>query len=214
MATGSGTILCIDRDISALIERSRFLTTSGYRVLTAANGNDGLRLFRIAGADAIVLGYYLGLMDGAAVAAVMKQIRPLVPIVMLSDGLDLPEGALEMVDALVTKSDGPRFLLATLQSVLPARPVPLGCGTGENSPSDDRGREPHRVLDELKAVIDSLPPQVKERVLTELGSFFAVSSPRDASLRSPHSPLRPRRRVIPPVATPATERTQEKKECQ
>jgi hypothetical protein len=42
-----------------------------------------------------------GLLDGAAVADEIKKIRPRLPIVMLAESLELPEGALKSVDALV-----------------------------------------------------------------------------------------------------------------
>jgi DNA-binding response OmpR family regulator len=39
--------------------------------------------------DAIVLDYELSLLQGAAVAAEMKKVKPQVPIVMLTDQLEL-----------------------------------------------------------------------------------------------------------------------------
>jgi len=56
-------------------------------------------------------------------AAEIKQVRPKVPIVMLADHLELPDGALRSVDALVAKSDGPHFLLATVHFVLNVKPA-------------------------------------------------------------------------------------------
>lgn len=94
------------------------LKEHGYRLLTATNGHDGLRLFMSETMDAIVLEYHLALLDGPVVAAEIKHVRRQVPIIMVSDHMDLPDGALNSVDAVVAKSDGPRFLLATLQSVL------------------------------------------------------------------------------------------------
>ena len=38
-------------------------------------------------------------------------------MVMIAENLELPDGALRSVDGLVTKSDGPQFLLATVGSV-------------------------------------------------------------------------------------------------
>jgi hypothetical protein len=40
---------------------------------------------------------------------------------MLGESLELPEGALKSVDALVTSSDGPRFLLEAVCTVLQAK---------------------------------------------------------------------------------------------
>jgi DNA-binding NarL/FixJ family response regulator len=76
--------------------------------------------------DAIVLEYHLGLMDGAAIAHEIKQVRPEVPVVMLADHAELPGGALKSVDALVAGSDGPHFLLATVHFVLSVKPQARG----------------------------------------------------------------------------------------
>ncbi len=117
MATNS-TLLCIHRDPTQL----SLLKENGYDLLTATNGHDGLRLFMSHTVDAIVIEYHLGLLDGAVIAAEIKQVRPKVPIVMVADHLELPEGALKSVDALVTKSDGPHFLWAAVHFVLNIKP--------------------------------------------------------------------------------------------
>lgn len=113
MAANS-TLLCIHRDPAQL----GLLEEHGYQLVTAANGHDGLRLFKSRPVDAIVLEYHLGLLDGAAIADEIKQVRPEVPIVMVADHVELPRHALKSVDALVAKSDGPHFLLATVHFVL------------------------------------------------------------------------------------------------
>ena len=79
--------------------------------------------------DAIVLDYHLGLMDGAVVAADIKKVKPRLPIVMLADHLDLPDGSLNSVDALVIKSDGAHFLWATVHFVLNVKPTQRRDGT-------------------------------------------------------------------------------------
>ena len=116
MATNS-TLLCIHRDPAQL----SLLQEHGYELVTAENGHEGLRLFMSRPVDAIVLEYHLGLMDGATVAHEIKQVSPAVPIVMLSDHMELPDGALKSVDALVVKCDGLQFLLASINSVLAAK---------------------------------------------------------------------------------------------
>lgn len=112
------TLLCIHSDPAQL----RSLTENGYELVSATNGDEGLRLFSSQPVDAIVLEYRLGLLDGSAIAAEIKQIRPELPIVMLADNLELPDDALNSVDALVTKSDGPHFLWATVHFVLNVKP--------------------------------------------------------------------------------------------
>ena len=52
----------------------------------------------------------------------MKKVKPQVPVVMLTDHLELTEGTLKSVDALVTKSDGPHFLWATVHFILNVKP--------------------------------------------------------------------------------------------
>ena len=119
MATNSNTLLCIHRDPAQL----RSLQENGYELLTATNGHDGLRLFASQPVDAVVLDYHLGLLDGPFVANAIKRVRPTIPIVMLADNLELPDGALNSVDALVTKSDGAHFLWATVHFVLNVKPA-------------------------------------------------------------------------------------------
>ena len=117
MAT-TGTLLCILRDPNQL----SLLQEHGYDLVTATNGHEGLRLFMTESVDAIVLDYHLGLLDGAVIASEIKQVRPTVPIVLLADHVELPDGALKSVDALVAKSDGPHFLLAAVHFVLHVKP--------------------------------------------------------------------------------------------
>jgi hypothetical protein len=73
----------------------------------------------------MLLEYHLGILDGPVVVGEIKQVNAQVPIVLLAEYLELPDHALQSVDALVTNSDGLHFLLATVRSVLkvePARP--------------------------------------------------------------------------------------------
>ena len=117
--TTRNTLLCIHREPAQL----RLLQDSGYKLLTATNGYEGLRLFKSRPVDAIVLEYHSGLSNGSVIADEIKQARPEIPIVMLTEHLELPNGALKSVDAFVTKSDGAHFLLATVHFMLNVRPA-------------------------------------------------------------------------------------------
>jgi len=108
------TLLCIHRDPDQLLH----LEQNGYRLLTATCGHEGLRLLMLQTVDAVVVEYHLGLLDGGVVASEIKQVRPEVPIVMVCEHLDLPDDALKSVDAIVVRSDGQHFLMATLHFVL------------------------------------------------------------------------------------------------
>src|SRR5579864_2281904 len=96
----------------------------GKRIRTG-NGDEwsrgALRLFMSRHVDAIVLEYHLGLLDGSVIAVEIKRVRPEIPIVMLTDHSELPDGALKSVDAHVTKSDGAHFVWATVHFVLNAK---------------------------------------------------------------------------------------------
>jgi len=115
----NGTLLCIHRDPAQL----SLLQEKGYELVTATNGSDGLRLLMSWPVDAIVLDYHLSQLDGALVATEIKKVKPDIPIVMLAEHLELPDGALKSVNALVTTSDGAHFLWATVRFVLNARPT-------------------------------------------------------------------------------------------
>ena len=116
MATNT-TLLCIHGEPGQL----GLLQEPGYELVTAANGHEGLRLFMSWPVDAVVLEYHLGLLDGIVIADEIKQVRPKVPIVMLTEHLEIPSRALESIDALVAKADGPHSLLATIHFMLSAK---------------------------------------------------------------------------------------------
>lgn len=110
----NNTLLCVHRDPVQLA----LLRENGYELITTASRHEGLRIFKSQSVDAIVLEHYEGIPNGSPIADEIKQVRPNVPIVMLTDHLELADGDLKSVDALVLKADGPHFLLATVHFVL------------------------------------------------------------------------------------------------
>jgi DNA-binding response OmpR family regulator len=118
----NSTLLCVHPDPAQL----SLLEENGYELITASNGSDGLRLFLSQPVDAIVFDYQLCLSDGSALAAEIKRVKPQLPIVILADTVELPHDALKFANALVAKSDGPHFLLATVRSVLNLKPAEGG----------------------------------------------------------------------------------------
>jgi DNA-binding NtrC family response regulator len=108
------SLLCIHRDPAQL----SLLKEKGFSLLTATHVSQGLRLLASKPVDAVILEYHLGDLDGAVVADEIKKVRPRLPVVMLTESLKLPEGALKSVDALVTNCDGPRFLLEAIHTNL------------------------------------------------------------------------------------------------
>jgi DNA-binding response OmpR family regulator len=119
MNMATNTLLCIHKDPAEL----SLLKENGYELLTTNNGKEGLRLFKSRllksrTVDAIVIDYQLGALDGAAIAAKIRQVKPEVPIVMLVDNFELPEAVLNSVDAVVARSYGPHSLWAAVHFVI------------------------------------------------------------------------------------------------
>src|SRR6266567_9618463 len=118
MSRAKARILCIDDHWNGLMGRKLLLEQSGYEVLEATGGDEGLRLFRSNAVDAVVVDYQMPGMNGDVVAAKMKRIKAQVPIMMLSAYGPLPKNKLRSVDSFVSKSQPPSILLSTLQNLL------------------------------------------------------------------------------------------------
>ena len=103
MKARSQIVLCIDDNQDLLDCEKAFLESFGYTVLTAPSGGKGLELASLHSVDVVVVDYFMPDMNGQDVAMEMKRLQPQAPIIMLSGTADLPEQALEWVDAFVAK---------------------------------------------------------------------------------------------------------------
>ncbi len=113
-------VLVVDDDVKTVELVKLYLNRDGYKVLTAYNGTDALRLAREGHPDLIVLDLMLPGIDGLHVCRSIRNESD-VPIIMLTaktteedrlTGLDL--GA----DDYVTKPFSPRELAARIRAVL------------------------------------------------------------------------------------------------
>ena len=118
MGTNS-TLLCIHRDPAQL----SLLREHGYELAHATNPSDAMRIFRSTPVDAVVLEHDSSLNDGMPIVGEIKQVRPDMPIILVVEHMELPASALKSVDAIVVKSDGPHFLLATVYFILNVKPA-------------------------------------------------------------------------------------------
>jgi CheY-like chemotaxis protein len=98
-------VLCADDEIEELTARKMVLESAGFKVLVARNGKDALDVFRSTAVAAVVLDYFMPGMTGLSVAREMKELRPEVPLVMLSGFASLPGETIGVVDAWVQKRD-------------------------------------------------------------------------------------------------------------
>jgi GAF domain-containing protein/CheY-like chemotaxis protein len=85
-APGAGTVLVIDDEAVVRDLMLRYLSKEGFRVLTAANGDDGLRLAREQRPDAITLDVMMPGLDGWAVLSRLIADPQLadIPVIMLT----------------------------------------------------------------------------------------------------------------------------------
>jgi GAF domain-containing protein/CheY-like chemotaxis protein len=83
---GASTVLVIDDDGAVRDLMARFLAKEGFRVVTAAGGEEGLRLAREVAPDVITLDVLMPGMDGWSVLGALKADAALadIPVVMLT----------------------------------------------------------------------------------------------------------------------------------
>jgi len=114
---GRKTILCIDDDDGMLGYQKALLERRGYKVLTAASARQGLRIAAVCAVAAVIVDYHMPEMNGHDVATEIKRLTPQVPIIMLSSDEEIPEHALNVVDAFVSKNEAPSRLLPVVLRV-------------------------------------------------------------------------------------------------
>ena len=110
----SAVVLCIDHNRDVLECERAFLESFGYTVLTAPSGGEGLKLASVHSVDVVILDYFMPTMNGHEVAIELRRLRPQAPIILLTEGLGVPEQALSLVDALIAKDRLASQLLPTI----------------------------------------------------------------------------------------------------
>lgn len=118
MSQISPVVLCIDDELIGLKVRKMVLERAGYQVLTATDGASGISVFESEPVDVVVLDYSMPGMHGGEVASRMRQIKPQVPILLLSAYIGLPGEVTSLVDLYMTKTEGAPVLLQKLGRLL------------------------------------------------------------------------------------------------
>ena|SRR5664279_4225791 len=109
-ATAPPLILCIDDADIALRVRTLLLGGEGYAVLTAKSAEDGFELFKQNRVDLVIADHFLSGKTGTEIAREMKELKPEVPILIVSAAIERP-GGLEFTDGFLAKGDPPEVLL-------------------------------------------------------------------------------------------------------
>ena len=85
-------VLIIDDEEKILNLVTSYLEREGYDIFTAQNGLEGLKLSKEVNPDIIVLDIMLPGMDGIETLKQIKQIEPLIEIVMLTGHASIESG--------------------------------------------------------------------------------------------------------------------------
>ena len=110
----STVLLCIDHNEDMLECQKSFLESFGYTVLTAPSAGKGLELASMYSVDVVIVDYIMPEMNGQEVAIEMRRLRPRAPIILLTAAVDVPQQALNLVDACIAKDRLASQLLPTI----------------------------------------------------------------------------------------------------
>ena len=115
-------ILCVGDTSSVLKGRQMLLEEDGYRVLTATSGKDALQVFASNPVDLVLFDQYMPQMNNGDVTAVhMRACKPDVPIALLSCDEQPRPGALETIDAFISRAEPITSLLEKVDYLLSLR---------------------------------------------------------------------------------------------
>ncbi len=157
-------ILVVDDDVKTVELVTLYLKRDGYRVLTAYNGVDALRLARESHPDLIVLDLMLPGIDGLEVCRTLRAESD-VPIIMLTaktTDQDKLTGLQLGADDYVTKPFSPRELAARVRAVLRRLP-------GERGPDEVKCGSLTVNFLKHEAAIDGKPLRLTEVEFKLLG---------------------------------------------
>ena len=118
----SPTVLYIDDRPQMLDLRKAALESHGYRVKFASSGYTAMKMLEERSAVAVLLEYKQEGMDAEALACLIKQRFPDLPIILLSADSEMPERILWLVDEYVMKSELPEGLVPIIERVCKRAP--------------------------------------------------------------------------------------------
>ena len=114
-------ILCIDDDEISLRVRKLLLVSVGLTVLTANSAEGGFELFKQNPIELVIADHFLTDKTGTEIAREMKELKPEVPILILSAAAETIDG-LEFADGFLSKGEPPEVVLDTIAHLLVKSP--------------------------------------------------------------------------------------------
>jgi two-component system, OmpR family, response regulator CpxR len=98
-------ILCVDDNEQELSVLKFMLTTNGYRVLAASNGQEAIAIFATAPQiDLVLADTTMPQMNGGQLVERLKRMRGHVPMILLGDA-QAANGELHVADAVLVKKN-------------------------------------------------------------------------------------------------------------
>lgn len=95
-------ILCVDDNEQELSVLKFMLSTNGYRVVSANNGQDAIGIFADTAVDLVLSDYAMPQMNGDQLVNQLKQIASHIPMILLGDPQKMGD-QLHGADALLPK---------------------------------------------------------------------------------------------------------------
>jgi CheY-like chemotaxis protein len=119
------TVLLVDDSKDGLIVRKLLLEEAGYSVITAANGEEALRVFAASSCDLVITDFRMPRMNGTELIEKLRKLEPNTRIILLS-GFVEPFGLTQEntgADGVIAKSASePVQLLRAVRRLLQPGP--------------------------------------------------------------------------------------------
>jgi CheY-like chemotaxis protein len=80
------SILVIDDERAVRESLAKILQREGHEVRTAADGKEGLRMWREQGAAVVILDIHMPGVDGIETLVQLRALEPLLPVIVISGG--------------------------------------------------------------------------------------------------------------------------------
>lgn len=113
-------ILCVDDNEQELSVLKFMLSTNGYRVISAINGQEAIGIFADTPVDLVLADFAMPQMNGEQLIGRLKQIASHIPMILLGDPQKMGD-RLHGADALLTKKNCPPQELLERIKIMSAR---------------------------------------------------------------------------------------------
>jgi len=148
MAARTALILCVDDYENIVIGWKMLLEQEGYEVITATDWAKALQLFASHEVDEVILDYQMPEMSGDSIALRMKELKPDVPILLLSGDRSLAVDTMTSIDDFLFKNDSVTDFLTTVGALLNRSRATLAkpTQTAEKASKRTHSAEPARAV--------------------------------------------------------------------